>query len=136
MRSGDNLAISVPAGPGAAVRAIAAAHDYCDRTGCDDDARAHIAIIVEELVLNIVEHGGAALGDPIHILLEQVGEGTQLTLTDGGTFFDPREAEAPGLAPPERGGGAGIALILAWAEIRSYVAEGGRNRMVLLIPAR
>jgi len=133
MRESDNLAISVPAGPRAVSEALAAVREFFKVGQCDADGRAHLAIIVEELVLNIVEHGLPPANDPIEIIFTHTDQGTRLEIADGGTFFDPRDAEPPSDLPPERGGGAGIALVLAWAEILSYARRDGRNHMALLV---
>lgn len=133
MRQDDNLAISVSAGPRAVSEALAAVREFFKIGQCDADDRAHLAIIVEELVLNIVEHGKAPEGDPIDISFSRTDDGIRLEISDGGTHFDPRDAEPPGDLPPERGGGAGIALVLAWSQILSYERRDGRNHMVLLL---
>lgn len=135
MKSHGNLHVSVPAGPRAAAAALAAAREFLDGSGCDADMRAHLAIIVEELVLNIVEHGMAPDGDVIEIGFASSERGVRLTIVDGGAHFDPRSAPQPGERPPERGGGAGLALVHAWADILSYERRDGRNHLLLDVRA-
>jgi serine/threonine-protein kinase RsbW len=127
--------IILRSGPAAVAEALALARDYLRATAADEDMQARLSIIVEELVINLVEHGGAPEGDPIELRLErEADEGVRMTLIDGGTPFDPREATLSEV-PPERGGGAGIALVLAWAEIVDYASAEGRNRLELVIKA-
>lgn len=131
MESSGNLDISVPAGPRAAALALAAVREFLGQSPCGGDIQARLAIIVEELVLNIIEHGRPPAGDPIDIALMRTGSGVRLAIADGGAFFDPRAANSPGELPPERGGGAGLALVTAWAEILSCERRDGRNHLML-----
>lgn len=108
-----------------AVRAFAAA----ERLG---EAADVVALIVEELMFNILDHGDAPAGDPIEIRLARSPAGVQLDLISGGTPFDPRQAEQQPV--PARGGGAGLALVRAWSRILSSDRIGERNHLRLLIP--
>lgn len=95
---------------------------------------ARLAIIVEELVANLVDHGGAGPADAIELSLSRDSAGpVTLILIDGGTPFDPRDA-ATDDAIPDRGGGAGLNLVRAWASIVDYRSQGGRNRTEVSIP--
>lgn len=98
---------------------------------CADDA-ARLAIIVEELVANLVEHGAAG-GTPIVLHLTDHRDRIGLTLIDAGMAFDPRMAPRDA-AIPARGGGRGIALVLAWARVADYTQAEGMNRLELSIP--
>ena len=130
----DNLAISVAAGPQATEKALAATREFLLIAKYETDAGARLAIIVEELLLNIIEHGLPPAGDRIELTFVRTSRGTRLTIVDGGAYFDPRSAEAPGALPPERGGGAGIALIRSWAKILSNDRRDGRNHLLLELP--
>lgn len=112
----------------AAARAFVAAGDLGDY----DDV---IAIIVEELLFNLVDHGDAPAGDPIVLGFRNSPDGVRLSLESGGTPFDPRGAQAD-RPVPDRGGGAGLALVRAWSRIEASESIGGRNRLRLLIPPR
>ncbi|ARS27024.1 ATP-binding protein [Sphingomonas sp. KC8] len=130
----DNLAICVPAGPDAAAKALAATRQFLLLAGCKDETGAHLAIIVEEIICNIVDHGRPPTDDPIELTFARTARGLRLGVIDGGAFFDPRSADMAGELPPERGGGAGIALIRAWAEILSYERRGARNHLLIELP--
>lgn len=113
---------------------VDAVHGFCAAAGLDGNAAARLAIIVEELVANLVEHGGAGAADAIELSLTRADGGpVALVLSDDGAAFDPREAPDDE-AIPDRGGGAGLNLVRAWATILDYRSEGGRNRMELSIP--
>ncbi len=111
-------------------RAIAAAGRFAAAAALSGESADRLAVIVEEWVANIVEHGGAPAGSLVVMRLARTGTGVRLTFSDAGVAFDPRTAEdrGPNL---ERGGGAGLALIRGWSEIEDYRRNGGRNRLVL-----
>jgi serine/threonine-protein kinase RsbW len=99
----------------------------------DDNVRARLAIIVEELVANIVEHGGAPLDAPISLELERSDDEIIMELSDSGAAFDACSWVQPDQPPPERGGGAGLALVQSWATSMSYNRTDGRNTLKLVI---
>lgn len=114
-------------------RALAWARGFADRAAIGPDAADRLAIIVEEWVINVVEHSGAPPATRIFLRLERAEGMVRLAASDAGAPFDPREAvfEGPDL---ERGGGAGLELIRAWSRIAAYAHRGGRNRLVLEMP--
>jgi serine/threonine-protein kinase RsbW len=94
---------------------------------------ARVAIIVEELLANIYDHGCMRPGGVVALRLIAEAAAVRLILEDPGQSFDPRDAPAD--APvPERGGGAGINLMRSWAKIIAYDARPDVNRLELLIP--
>ena len=118
----------------ATAKALELVREFVARANCGADAEARLAIIVEELVTNIVEHGSPSPESEIAIELAAIGADIGLTLSDAGTFFDIRDAVTPAEIPPERGGGAGIALLLSWATVIGHDAADGRNVLRLVIP--
>jgi anti-sigma regulatory factor (Ser/Thr protein kinase) len=120
-------------GPAATTRALARARAFAERADLDADAADRLAIIVEEWVANVVEHGGAGPATRIVLRLERRGATVRLAASDAGTAFDPRHAAFAG-PDLERGGGAGLELIRAWSRIVAYARRGGRNRIVLEMP--
>jgi anti-sigma regulatory factor (Ser/Thr protein kinase) len=120
----------LPVAGGAVVRAIGFARRFASAAALPEAAAERLALIVEEWVANIVEHGRPAPGGLIVLRLEKAGARVRLRCSDAGIAFDPRtvEDDGPNL---DRGGGAGIALIRAWSEIESYRRLGRRNRLVL-----
>lgn len=122
----------VKADANAVKTALAAAHDFAGRAGCDETMCVRLAIIVEELVSNVVEHGQCAAGSCIKITVSTSEKSVSLSLCDSGIEFDPRTAPAPDI-PPERGGGAGVAMVLAWSREVTWERRGGRNHLRLVI---
>jgi serine/threonine-protein kinase RsbW len=117
-------------GPGAVARAIAFTRAFAGTARLSPEGTDRLAVIVEEYVANIVEHGRAPAGSLMVLRLERAGQGVRLSVSDAGVAFDLRSAKDPG-PNLERGGGAGIALIRGWSEIEDYRRRGGRNRLVL-----
>ena len=91
---------------------------------------ARLSIIIEELVYNLVDHGGIGEEGLIELVLTHEDGVVGISLSDSGVTFDPRGAESDE-AIPERGGGAGIDLVRAWTEIVDYGSNAGRNRLLL-----
>ena len=114
-------------------RGLAAAWLFAGRAAIGNEATERLAILVEEWLINVVEHGAAAPDSRIALRLERSGNLVRLTVTDAGRPFDPREMifQGPNL---ERGGGAGLELIRAWSRIAAYGRRAGRNRLVLEMP--
>jgi serine/threonine-protein kinase RsbW len=109
------------------------AQSFAEKARCGENVRVKLAIIVEEVIANVVEHSACPPQSEI-ILAFARGDGEIIVnLSNGGIRFDPRLAEAPDEIPPERGGGAGIALIRAWAKTIDWHYKDGRNHLRLVI---
>lgn len=122
---------------GAAVGAVVqAVHRLADAHALDADTRGRLAVVVEELVANVVEHGRPDPASRIGLTLVRETDGVRVELTDAGIAFDPRTEGAESGGPSERGGNAGLALVRAWSRIASYSREEGRNHLVLQVPDR
>lgn len=91
---------------------------------------SRLAVMIEELLANLFEHGRTGPNSLIVLRLARHPDHVQLVLEDGGPAFDPTTADLD--APiPDRGGGAGLALVRAWAEQLSYATEPELNRLEL-----
>jgi serine/threonine-protein kinase RsbW len=96
------------------------------------EAAARLAIVVEELVANIFDHGGLKPDECVEMSLSRLGREVSLTLEDRGNAFDPRQPPLPNVETA--GAGAGLGLINAWTRILSYESAGEVNRLELIIP--
>jgi serine/threonine-protein kinase RsbW len=123
----------LPAGPAAVARAIAAGRKFAEDRRLSADVADRLAVVVEEWVANVVEHGAARAGSRIILRIDQVEDAIRVIATDAGRPFDPRTAvfQEPN---PERGGGAGLEIIRAWSRLADYRRRAGRNRLVLELP--
>ncbi len=93
-----------------------------------------INIVLEELCVNITNHGGAAEKTVIDIAFEKDSDTIQITIADNGNPFDPTQATKVDTeqALDERSvGGLGIHLVNKYADSMEYYREGNRNVLVL-----
>jgi anti-sigma regulatory factor (Ser/Thr protein kinase) len=120
-------------GKEAVVQAAGAARAFGEAQWLTEDEGARLCIIVEELVANLYDHGGLSETDEVEISLASEPGGIRIVIVDPGPPFDPRSAPAP-REQPERGGGAGIDIVRAWAEIVDYSLIPEGNRLELLLP--
>lgn len=120
-------------GPSAIRDAIAAARGFAAEAGIPHPDAAKLAIVVEELVANLYDHGGLSDNDAVEIELSARPDAISLLLTAPGTPFHPGQAQADGEIP-ERGGGAGLKLVQAWSLSIDHEHLGGRNRWTVMMP--
>lgn len=123
------------AGPSAVGRALGVARAFVAEAGLGRDEAERLAIIVEEWIANLVEHGELPPGSRVGLRLAQANGLVRVTVTDSGAAFDPRTATFEG-PNPDRGGGAGLELMRAWSRIAAYGRRAGRNRLVLEMPLK
>lgn len=115
----------------ALLAATGAVEAFAGTAELDRVTARRLAIIVEEIVANILDHAAHGRDIAFTLSLHPDEGGPLVTLEDDSDAFDPRSV-APAEAPnPDRGGGVGLALVAAWADIVSYDSTGGRNRLVL-----
>lgn len=133
MRSRDSNSPSVTIrcnGAEAVHRMVAGAQAFSEQCALEAGHGARLAIIIEELVFNLVDHGQIGEDGVIELALTYDDGVVGIALSDSGVAFDLRDAESED-AIPERGGGAGIDLVRAWAEVVNYEQDGGRNKLLL-----
>lgn len=111
-------------------RMVAGAQDFGEQCRLDSQQAARLAIMIEELVTNLVEHGGVDEHGIIELVLTSEDGVIAIALSDTGVAFDLRAVDSDGDIP-ERGGGAGIDLVRAWSDIVDYTSGNGENRLIL-----
>jgi anti-sigma regulatory factor (Ser/Thr protein kinase) len=116
----------------AALEAFAERHELPPRTGYT------LALIVEELVTNIVKYGyaGADAG-PLKFTVH-IDQGRVVgTLIDAGAPFDPTAMKTPDVAAEMEArhiGGLGVHLVRTMSEDFSYRRDGGHNVVSFRLP--
>ena len=120
-------------GPDAVVLASEAARAFGNEQWLAEEELARLCIVIEELVANLYDHGGVTEKDEVELTLSSEAEGIGVILVDPGIPFDPWEAPHP-VETPDRGGGAGIGIVRAWAEFVDYRVTTEGNRLELLLP--
>ena len=101
----------------------------------DDDELARLCIIVEELVANLYEHGGLTPNDQVELSFSCERDGIEVAIVDPGRPFDPWNTPRTG-ERKDRGGGAGIDIVTAWAQLVRYDVTDAGNRLVFLLPVK
>ncbi|MCL6684807.1 ATP-binding protein [Sphingomonas alba] len=119
-------------GSDAVGQALAAARAFAEEQWLTDEETARLCIIIEELLTNLYDHGGLTADHEIEMSLIVEPDGLHLTLVDPSPAFDPRAA--PSGRRSDRGGGAGIDIVRAWAEIIDYRETREGNRLEVLMP--
>jgi len=108
---------------------------FCEGHGIEDALHYHIAVAVEEVVINAIQHGQCNPADgAIEIGLTLAGEELRIDITDTGVPFNPLE-----LPPPELGadiarrkiGGLGVHLVRSLMTRVEYERLEGRNQLRL-----
>ena len=120
-------------GPDAVSQAADAARAFGNSQWLDEDELARLCIVIEELVANLFDHGGLQDEDEIELGLASDPGGIRVSIFDRGTPFDPWAA-SPRIERPTRGGGAGIELVRAWAQLLGYRSTAEGNWLEILLP--
>lgn len=120
-------------GSEAVTQASDAARTFGSAQWLGDEELARLCIVIEELVANLYDHGGLTEADEVELSLISEPDGIGVVLVDRGVPFDPWEAPRP-VETPDRGGGAGIGLVRAWAQFVDYRITEQGNRLELLLP--
>lgn len=118
-------------GPESIHRAVELAHLFSTSNALAPQRRARLAILVEEAVTNLYDHGAIGPGFAGTLTLSADSTDVRVTLCDSATPFDLRDAHEADMPNTERGGGVGLAMIRAWAEIVDYRSANGTNALEL-----
>jgi anti-sigma regulatory factor (Ser/Thr protein kinase) len=122
-------------GSDAVARAIEAARRFGEAQLLPENELARLCIVIEELVANLYDHGGLTGADKVELVLINEPGHIRVTLADPGAVFDLRSAPKE-RQPPDRGGGVGLDIVRAWAQIVGYEVTSDGNRLEFLLPLR
>lgn len=110
---------------------------FIAENGVDSKAAYALLLVVEEIVLNLINHGKQRLRtNEIRISVEATAAEIALAIEDDGTPFDPRSAPPPNF--PENleqavPGGVGLHLVRTLVDRLEYDSNDRRNRLEVLI---
>jgi anti-sigma regulatory factor (Ser/Thr protein kinase) len=121
-------------GPSAISNAITGTRDFAEEAAIGQEDSAKLAIIVEELVANLYDHGGLKDDDIVEIEMDSSRDSVRLIVDAPGGDFYPGEPLA-NTEIPERGGGAGLKLVQAWSLAIGHEHRNGRNRWTVALPS-
>ncbi len=127
----DRLSLRLE-GEGAIGEAVDAARAFGLAQRLADDDLARLCVVVEELIANLYDHGGVTEQDEVQFALASDPAGVRVSIIDGGTAFNPWSD--PIAAGNGQGGGAGVRLIRAWAQLIRYHSSDDGNQLELLVP--
>lgn len=104
----------------------------CQRRQLPDNMTARLDLCLNEVLANVVAHGGAsARSAPMHLkLASDAARGTALTVSDAGQPFDPTAASMqarPRTLDEAVPGGRGLEMIRRLSDWVRYRHEDGRN---------
>lgn len=114
--------------------------DGLEQTGAQQDwdtgLRMHIALVVEELVVNAASYGGRAPGEGwVEVRIEAIAEGLRIVIEDNGQAFDPFSVSEPDteLDLDSRAiGGLGVHFVREMTDRQTYERLGEINRITLI----
>ncbi len=117
------------------------AYRFVTTVGLGRGMRDRLLVVVEEIVGNIVSHGAPPPGSLLTWRFAAEDGRIRLLFTDAGKHFDPRgkvdalpeDEAARAAAAPERSGGVGWRLVLAWCDIAVCAPDNGTNRLELVM---
>lgn len=118
---------------------IATARDalraFTDACAVDEAATQAAALVLDELLTNIISYGlKGSRHDPIILELDIVDEKLQIRITDCGTPFNPFEKSDPNLDVPleqRQPGGLGIYLVKKYMDEYGYEYRDEHNIVTL-----
>jgi serine/threonine-protein kinase RsbW len=122
-------------GPGELEKLVGFAADFGRKAGLAGKDLFTLQLVVEELVTNVLEHGGIPAGEEAGRVELSIGDGEmRIRLDDRGKEFNPLLLPEPAPVPPleERPiGGLGVHFCRKLTDAQDYERRDGRNVLTL-----
>lgn len=109
------------------------ARDFLAAYEVEPRLQVKLAIVVEELVTNALNHGRKGHDLTLSLELLQEREAIRLVMEDNGIAFNPLVVPPVKAPDPETGGGIGLAIVHAWARDTHYARVGEINALALTL---
>jgi anti-sigma regulatory factor (Ser/Thr protein kinase) len=109
---------------------------FCARQGLPQATHVRVRMVVEELVLNLIDHATGSTAGRIDLRIDLELTRVVIVLEDDADPFDPRSAPAFDATRPleERGPrGMGLHLVRSMTQEMDYQRTGSRNRLRVAI---
>lgn len=87
-------------------------------------------LVLDELITNIIDHGGGCSKCPIEIRMEKTSSHFKIQLSDGGPPFDPTQCKSADVTLPlskRECGGLGILFVRKFSDYCNYERVNGKN---------
>jgi anti-sigma regulatory factor (Ser/Thr protein kinase) len=108
------------------------AERFCHERSLDGEVQFDLNLVLEELFINAVRHGGCeGIDQAVYVRLEAAGDEIRVEFRDRGRPFDPTTAPPPDLS---RIGGLGIHLVRGLMRDFYYERSGDWNRITMRRP--
>ena len=108
---------------------------FCQAASLPESVEFHLNLILEELFVNAVRHGGCeGMTDAVSTRLNQEDRTIAVEFSDRGVEFDPAAAPVPDLDAPltqRTTGGLGLHFVRSLARITGYRRQDGWNHLKL-----
>ena len=111
---------------------------FCAEQHVPPGASFKVRLVLEELVLNLIDHATGSATDCIDLSIAVEPGRVVLTLEDDNNSFDPRSAPAFDKTKPledRSPRGMGIHLVRSMTEEMDYARVGDRNRLRAVVKA-
>jgi serine/threonine-protein kinase RsbW len=111
-------------------------HEFLLAAGVDARASHHVALILDEILTNVIMHGGAA-EETAAIRIDVDAEHVRGEIRDPGRHFDPRggiDAQPRGAISEREVGGLGLHLVRKVTSELDYSRDGDRNCTRFAVP--
>jgi anti-sigma regulatory factor (Ser/Thr protein kinase) len=134
MAAAPRLTVRVPGSTAGIRRAMDAFEAFIARHAIVVPAPWRVQVALDEVLSNIVQHGGAATGAAIRIAFAVVAGELRVTIADAGPPYDPLAAPPPDTSSPleqRQPGGLGVHLVRELMDRVEYRRTSGENRLVL-----
>jgi serine/threonine-protein kinase RsbW len=112
------------------------AERFCADSGLSQRVNFKVHLVLEELILNLIDHSVGSLTDRIDVRIDVEPGRLVLAIEDDGAPFDPRSVPAFDTAKPlaeRQPRGMGIHLVRSMTEGMTYERVDSRNRLQVVI---
>ncbi len=111
---------------------------FCRDHSLGEEMQFDLNLVLEELFINSVKHGGCAgMEDAVQVRLQLLSSGVQIEFADRGASYNPLSAPVPDVEASleDRGvGGLGVHLVRQIGRDLEYRRVDGWNRLTMLRP--
>ena len=130
-----DLALALDGNVGELERLVAQVGGFCQRNGLEGDVEFDLNLVLEELFMNTIRHGGCRdQAAAARVQLRVAGGAVELAYTDRGIPFNPLDAPPARIDAPleeRQPGGLGIHLVRQIMSDVRYRRTDGENQLTM-----